>query len=292
MGGADYVIVGGGINGLVAAAMLGKKGRKVLLLERNERVGGCLRTEEITAPGFVHDVMATTLVLFLTSPAYGAIGKDLEARGFGVAHSDLPTGVIRPDGSHVLFSRDRGAQRRDLRGLRPGRRRGLRSGDGPDGRGRALPVLAARRPAVVAADGDHAGRARGLEAGAARACRLVRRGAASGAALSGIDLCVRCDSCALGALGPALRPQSGERLFRADGQGDRLRGGNGRLPDRRRRSQDAALRLRAADRRSGRRAFDAGPMSNGSRPAPMAAPAPSCWPRASASRRRRASFAR
>ncbi len=107
MGGADYVIVGGGINGLVAAAMLGKKGRKVLLLERNERVGGCLRTEEITAPGFVHDVMATTLVLFLTSPAYGAIGKDLEARGFSVAHSDLPTGVIRPDGSHVLFSRDR-----------------------------------------------------------------------------------------------------------------------------------------------------------------------------------------
>jgi len=103
----DYVIVGGGINGMVAAAMLGKKGRRVLLLERNARIGGCLRSEEITAPGFVHDVMATTLVLFLTSPAYGAIGKDLEARGFAVAHSDLPTGVIRPDGSHVLFSRDR-----------------------------------------------------------------------------------------------------------------------------------------------------------------------------------------
>ncbi len=107
MAGVDYVVVGGGINGMVAAAMLGKKGRKVLLLERNDRIGGCLRTEEITAPGFVHDVMATTLVLFLTSPAYAAIGKDLEARGFAVAHSDLPTGVIRPDGSHVLFSRDR-----------------------------------------------------------------------------------------------------------------------------------------------------------------------------------------
>ena len=51
--------------------------------------------------------MATTLVLFLTSPAYGALGKDLEARGFAVAHSDLPTGVMRPDGSHRLFSRDR-----------------------------------------------------------------------------------------------------------------------------------------------------------------------------------------
>jgi phytoene dehydrogenase-like protein len=107
MASVDYVIVGGGINGLVAASMLGKKGRKVLLLERSDRVGGCLRTEEITAPGFVHDVMATTLVLFLTSPAYGAIGKDLEARGFKVANSDLPTGVLRPDGSHVLFSRNR-----------------------------------------------------------------------------------------------------------------------------------------------------------------------------------------
>jgi phytoene dehydrogenase-like protein len=103
----DYVIVGGGINGLVAASILGKRGRKVLLLDRSDRVGGCLRTEEITAPGFVHDVMATTLVLFLTSPAYGEIGKDLEARGFRVAHSDLPTGVLRPDGSHVVFSRNR-----------------------------------------------------------------------------------------------------------------------------------------------------------------------------------------
>jgi phytoene dehydrogenase-like protein len=103
----DYIIVGGGINGLVAAAMLGKKERKVLLLERNDWIGGCLRTEEIIAPGFLHDVMATTLVLFLTSPAYGAIGKDLEERGFAVAQSELPTGVIRPDGSHLVFSRDR-----------------------------------------------------------------------------------------------------------------------------------------------------------------------------------------
>jgi len=103
----DYLIVGAGINGLVAASILGKKGRKVIVLERNDRIGGCLRSEEITAPGFIHDVMATTLVLFLTSPAYGAIGKDLESRGFAVAQSDLPTGVLRPDGSHLLFSRDR-----------------------------------------------------------------------------------------------------------------------------------------------------------------------------------------
>lgn len=103
----DYIIVGSGINALVAAAMLGKKGRKVLVLERNDRIGGCLRTEEITAPGYVHDVMATTMVLFLTSPAYGSIGKDLEARGLEFCHSELPTGALRPDGSHVLFSMNR-----------------------------------------------------------------------------------------------------------------------------------------------------------------------------------------
>src|SRR5271163_542703 len=107
MASGDYALSSADVKGSGAAATMGKKGRKVLVLERSVRVGGCLRTEEITAPGFVHDVMATTLVLFLTSPAYGAIGKDLEARGFAVAHSDLPTGVLRPDGSHVLFSRDR-----------------------------------------------------------------------------------------------------------------------------------------------------------------------------------------
>jgi phytoene dehydrogenase-like protein len=103
----DYIIIGSGINALVAAALLGKKGKKVLILERNDRIGGCLRTEEITAPGYVHDIMATTMVLFVTSPAYGVIGKDLEARGLAFAHADLPTGVLQPDGSHVVFSKDR-----------------------------------------------------------------------------------------------------------------------------------------------------------------------------------------
>ncbi|NKN39264.1 NAD(P)/FAD-dependent oxidoreductase [Agrobacterium sp. a22-2] len=103
----DYIIVGSGINGLVAAAMLGKKGKRVLVLERNARIGGCLATAEITEPGFIHDIMATTMVLFLTSPAYGVLGKDLEARGLEFAHADLPTGVLRPDGSHVIYSKDR-----------------------------------------------------------------------------------------------------------------------------------------------------------------------------------------
>ena len=107
MAATDYIVVGSGINALVAAALLGRRGRKVLVLERNDRIGGCIRTEEITAPGFVHDVMATTFVLFLTSPAYAELGPELEKRGLAFAHTPTPTAVLLPDGRHAVFSTDR-----------------------------------------------------------------------------------------------------------------------------------------------------------------------------------------
>jgi phytoene dehydrogenase-like protein len=109
MADADYVIIGSGINALVAAALLGRKGHKVLVLERNDRLGGCIRTEQITAPGFVHDVMATTFVLFLTSPAYAELGPELEKRGLAFAHSPTPTAVLLPDGRHAILTMDRKA---------------------------------------------------------------------------------------------------------------------------------------------------------------------------------------
>lgn len=56
----DAIVIGGGHNGLVAAAYLAKAGRRVLVLERRERVGGILDTAEIApgvrAPGIVHTV--------------------------------------------------------------------------------------------------------------------------------------------------------------------------------------------------------------------------------------------
>jgi phytoene dehydrogenase-like protein len=106
---ADYVIVGSGINALVAASLLALKGKKVLVLERNDRTGGCIRTEEATLPGFTHDVMATTFVLFLLSPAYAALGPELEKRGLQFAHPEIPTGVLRPDGSSLVLTRDHAA---------------------------------------------------------------------------------------------------------------------------------------------------------------------------------------
>ena len=47
----DAIVIGGGHNGLVCAAMLGKSGRKVLLLEAAGELGGAARTQEF-APGF------------------------------------------------------------------------------------------------------------------------------------------------------------------------------------------------------------------------------------------------
>lgn len=105
----DHVIVGSGINALVCAALLAGDGASVLILERNDRIGGCIRTEQVTAPGFVHDVMATTFLLFVTSPAYAVLGEDLARHGLEFCNSDIPTGVLRPDGSYLIQRTDQAA---------------------------------------------------------------------------------------------------------------------------------------------------------------------------------------
>src|SRR5262245_52228993 len=89
--------------------MLAGKGTKVLVLERNDRIGGCIRTDEVTAPGFVHDVMATTFVLFITGPGYAALAADLGRHGLEFCNTDTPTGVLRPDGSHLVQRMDQKA---------------------------------------------------------------------------------------------------------------------------------------------------------------------------------------
>jgi phytoene dehydrogenase-like protein len=106
---ADHIIVGSGINALVAAAMLGRKGHRVLVLERNDRIGGCIRSEAITEPGFIHDVLATTFVLFITSPAHAALAEDLAKRGLEFCHSPTPSGVLLPDGRAAIIRMDRAA---------------------------------------------------------------------------------------------------------------------------------------------------------------------------------------
>ena len=59
----DAIIIGGGHNGLVAAAYLAKAGRKVLVLERRHVVGGAAVTEELY-PGFKFSVCSYVVSLF------------------------------------------------------------------------------------------------------------------------------------------------------------------------------------------------------------------------------------
>lgn len=43
----DVIVIGGGHNGLVNAAYLGRAGKKVLVLERRHVLGGAACTEEV-----------------------------------------------------------------------------------------------------------------------------------------------------------------------------------------------------------------------------------------------------
>jgi phytoene dehydrogenase-like protein len=73
----DAIIVGGGHNGLVTAAYLAKAGRKVLVLERREFVGGCSVTEEVW-PGY-----RVSTAAYLTSLLSEKVIRDLDLERFG-----------------------------------------------------------------------------------------------------------------------------------------------------------------------------------------------------------------
>jgi phytoene dehydrogenase-like protein len=103
----DAIVVGSGINGLVAAAELARGGWSVALVERNDRLGGFIAGGEVTAPGFVHDVFSSWHPEFVTGGAYAALGDALHANGLEYRNAEgFVTGSVRADGSAVLAHRD------------------------------------------------------------------------------------------------------------------------------------------------------------------------------------------
>lgn len=94
----DAIVVGSGPNGLAAALTLANAGRSVLVLEAAATVGGGTRTEELTLPGFLHDVCSSIHPLGIGSPFFRELG--LEASG-EVTWRHAPLALAHPfdDGS-------------------------------------------------------------------------------------------------------------------------------------------------------------------------------------------------
>ena len=75
----DAVVVGSGPNGLAAALVLARSGLKVEVYEGMATPGGGCRTEDLTLPGFHHDVCSTVQSMVSLSPFFA--GLDLERLG-------------------------------------------------------------------------------------------------------------------------------------------------------------------------------------------------------------------
>ncbi|WP_128377197.1 phytoene desaturase family protein [Streptomyces cavernae] len=103
----DAVVVGSGVNGLVAAAELAKDGWSVTLVEGNTRLGGFIATEQRTLPGYLHDTYSSWHPLFVSGGAYAALGEDLHRHGLEYRNTDgFVTGTVTDDGRVVLAHRD------------------------------------------------------------------------------------------------------------------------------------------------------------------------------------------
>ncbi len=126
----DAIIVGSGINSLVCAAVMAKRGKKVCVLEREAVLGGCIRTEALTAPGYLHDTMSTAHPLFVTSPGYAELKDALHGAGLQYVNSAAPTGVLLPDGRSFVLRTNRDENVRAMNQLAAGDGDAYRAGIG------------------------------------------------------------------------------------------------------------------------------------------------------------------
>lgn len=128
----DVIVVGGGHNGLTAAAYLGRAGKRVLVLERRGLVGGAAITQEFH-PGYRNSVASYTLSLLR-----GEIIRDLELGRHGLETVPYQGSVeLLQDGEVVQFTQDDAHNQaevarfsnRDFDAMRRLRRQLLRVGD-------------------------------------------------------------------------------------------------------------------------------------------------------------------
>ena len=90
----DVVVVGAGHNGLICASLLGKAGKKVLVIEANDQVGGAAVTREFA------DGYSVSSVAHLLYQLQREVQKDLRLK-LDLATDGLGTVALSPEGNHV-----------------------------------------------------------------------------------------------------------------------------------------------------------------------------------------------
>ncbi len=100
MQGPEVIVIGAGHNGLATAALLAKRGHRVLVLEKNRYVGGMAGTREILK-GCRNDVGASLLF-----PLARGLAEELELERYGVELLDLPVmscSIAEPEDPALVF---------------------------------------------------------------------------------------------------------------------------------------------------------------------------------------------
>ena len=97
-------IVGSGPNGLSAAVTLAECGVAVTVFERNESIGGACSTQELTLPGFKHDVGSSCFPLAVASPFFRSL--PLEEHGLTWIEPPAPLAHPLDDGTAVMLEHD------------------------------------------------------------------------------------------------------------------------------------------------------------------------------------------
>ena len=90
------IIVGAGHNGLVTGAYLARQGWNVHVYERNNEIGGAVRSGEITRPGFVHDLYSSNQNMFLGSPVYQELKPELDHLAYPLCNQKNHTVMFSP----------------------------------------------------------------------------------------------------------------------------------------------------------------------------------------------------
>jgi phytoene dehydrogenase-like protein len=96
-------VVGSGPNGLAAAVTLARAGKRVLVREAEETLGGGTRSAELTLPGFVHDVCSSIHPFVEGSPAFREL--PLAEQGLELVQPDAPLAHPLDDGTAVVLER-------------------------------------------------------------------------------------------------------------------------------------------------------------------------------------------